>query len=226
VNLRSMHSCRRNHDQILDLAFNELSIAERERVSAQISACPRCIEKYKELDETIKAFDLASFVASPSESYWTAYEAGLMNKIRGTARTRSERRSGLDRVLRSTVRIPLPVAAAVLLAFASTIFVLALRKSEILVVEVPVASPPQTRIVEVPVVHEKLLTRTVYIQKKAPLQQPSNPGNRDEPEERLQMVAEGLTEDGGSITSANLEGFKPADDLRIRVIRRNGNVEK
>jgi hypothetical protein len=100
---------------------------------------------------------------------------------------------------------------------------LATRQSPARIVEVPGESKTTERVVEVPVYRERTVTRKVYVDRK-----PAEPVAVNRPivtdkviDDRLNRVAQASpVEDGGSITRANLTGFQPASDLRIRVIRR------
>jgi len=131
-------------------------------------------------------------------------------------------------VFRSSVRIPLPLAAGFSLSCITAILVLGFRQPSTTIVQVPVPVPgaveAKERIVEVPVIQEKVVTRKVYVDRKPVEVVPETKPMISEKNERI--AQDTSIENGGSITRANLAGFQPATDLRLRVIRRSEGENK
>jgi hypothetical protein len=232
VKVRRLHSCRRTRDSILDLVFQEKTEPARSLLLSDVEACPLCLEHYLGLEDTLQVFDDAALLAEPDEKAWSAYEARLANKIIATAGERTISIARVKRVFRSSIRVPVPIAAGFAVACLASILVLATRQAPARIVEVPgesklVEVPGESktieRVVEVPVYRERTVTRKVYVDRK-----PTEPVAENRPIVTDKVIDDGLNrvaqaspaEDGGSITRANLTGFQPASDLRIRVIRR------
>jgi hypothetical protein len=223
VKVRRLHSCRRTRDSILDLVFQEKTEPARTLLLSDVEACPLCLEHYLGLEDTLQVFDDAALLAEPDEKAWNAYEARLANKIIASAGEKTISIARVRRVFRSSIRVPVPIAAGFAVACLASILVLATRQTPSRIVEVPGESKTTERVVEVPVYRERIVTRKVYVDRK-----PTEPvaENRlivtdKSIDDRLNRVAQASpAEDGGSITRANLTGFQPASDLRIRVIRR------
>jgi hypothetical protein len=224
VNLRRLHSCRRTRDSILDLVLGEKEGAARAALLSQIEACPGCSEHYRSLSGTLSNFDDAIAATSPDEDYWQAFDTRLQNRIVAASPSRKLNVADIKRALRSKVRIPVPLAAGLTITFMAAIIGLATRPRPVKIVEIRVPGEPTERIVEVPVIQEKVVTRKVFVEKKATetVATPVVPAADRNP----RMMVASAAENGGSITRANLEGFQPANDMRIRVIRRNDGGEK
>lgn len=133
------------------------------------------------------------------------------------------------RALDSSIRVPVPIAAAVILLFFASGF-LALRAAQAPTPqEVSYQATPEVKVIEVPVVQERVVTRTVYVEKKRDRKaQPSKQArsryiaeirNNDEP------AARDEGESGRFFTRANLSGFQPVEQMRIEIIRRTRTNE-
>jgi hypothetical protein len=147
------------------------------------------------------------------------------------------------RVLTSQIRVPLPVAACAALALVLTPLAFGARawtKSTPPSAGAEVA--PTVRVVEVPVIQERVVTRTVYVEKK------ERGGARDvlsQTAERESLAAEpaaarrveartqamptaGADADAsaGAFTRVNMENFQPADEVKFRILKRGSVDEK
>lgn len=133
------------------------------------------------------------------------------------------------RALTSSVRIPLPVAGLCAVALITTSAVLALRPSRITLESTPLAPPPAaTRLVEVPVVRERVVTRTVFVGKKeraarGKQRQGVITANATDAAENSEERA---GEQTGYFTRVNMTEFQPAGEMKIRVIKGNRRNEK
>ena len=173
--------------------------------------------------------------------HWVAPDASRMAEGRLLAAYRAEvvapRAPLWKRLLTASVPVPAPIAglAAVALLFVSAAL---LMRPPIISLGAPHAALPPaevTRIVEVPVAQEqRVVTRIVYVEKKkgqatdaasaderqrlaaGPERAPVRPGQRRKPE------GTGT----GYFTRVDMAEFQPADEMKIRIIKRGNGDEK
>ncbi|MCA1642061.1 MAG: hypothetical protein LC785_08945 [Acidobacteria bacterium] len=179
-----MHDCARTKEQLIDLVFGEVPDAARLR--AEVESCADCRAERHALTETLLAYDRATAAAEPTEDFWAGYHARLAARIiatgdgsaaapratptpdpldRTTARL-SSRAARLRRALATSWRVPAPAAVAAALLFVCvSVFALVRPAPEPIAVESPALADPHVdvRTVEVPVVRERIVTRTVYV---------------------------------------------------------------
>jgi hypothetical protein len=147
------------------------------------------------------------------------------------------------RALTAQVRVPLPVAACALLALLLSPLAFGARPWRRDAPAAPAAAPatPAVQLVEVPVVHERVVTRTVYVEKKergrglgvsSQSEAAASPevgaatARRAEarvPEERQTAGADASA---GFFTRVNMEDFQPTNEMKIRVVSRGSANEK
>jgi hypothetical protein len=130
-----------------------------------------------------------------------------------------------------TARLPVPVPVAALIALVLLVSsALALRSSprEVLRETQPaiVTAASSPKVIEVPVFRERLVTRTVYVEKKE-REKVEATGRRPAPALKREATAlkalntENESGEGGIFTRANLTGFQPPDALVIRIVKRS-----
>lgn len=224
-----MHDCDRVQHMLLDLLFNELDSEQRIRALAELENCPVCREHYRSLTHTLDVFDETVSAMAPAERYWTVYEARLQRRL-AQPETREVRRAPrMRRLWSQSIRVPVPAAAAFTLLLLMT-SLLAMRGGP-----QPIAvEPPPTplvvelpRIVQVPVVQEKVVKRIVYAAKKAQQSDGAavlQPFAVDPAEPSAAQQAP--EKDGGDVAGSSLEGFRPASDLKIRIIKVGKEYER
>jgi len=224
-----MHDCEATRARLIDLIFGEARDADALR--AEVRSCADCAAEHRALSETLRAFDRAAEDARPSEGFWPQYHARLARRIDAAeseaalTRTASVRASSpaawLGRALRAKWRVPAPVAVAALVLIAC-LTPLALRRSPAAVAPAerekhgatPAGEPPQVRTIEVPVVHEKIVTRTIYVAR------PARKTTRAVPTGEARLAASPpSTRDEPAPGRDTLTGFRPAGDVRLRVIK-------
>jgi hypothetical protein len=218
--------------RLVDLAFGELTADEKLRLLSEVESCTDCLCEYHSMTETLSVFDQSVAASLPEESYWPEHQAARRQRLdRFAPRAGTAKRESLwKRIFAARLRVPVPIAVAIALALLAS-SVLALRPSTreaATVIQPPVvlASPP--KIVEVPVYHEKVVTRTVYVEKKmSEKNQARRPAPAVQPAEARQMARRDEEESGqgGFFTRANLTDFQPPDEMRIRVIKRSNSDE-
>lgn len=144
------------------------------------------------------------------------------------------------RALAAQVRVPLPVAACVGLVLLGSLYVLGARASRSVA---PSAAQTETRpaavrVVEVPVVQERVVTRTVYVEKRERGGEQAASRRRPEPEELVrrdgreaatpqpQEPAQGAETHAGYFTRVDMNDFQPAGEVKLRIVSRGGTDEK
>jgi hypothetical protein len=146
----------------------------------------------------------------------------VMEAYRGQVSAR-----GLRRLFASSIRVPLPIAAlVVVLLLASAL--LFLRSARALPPQAT-ANPgsPQVKTVEVPLIREKIVTRTIYLQKGRDSKRKLRWRARDEDFAVVPRDKSGQKPEtsGEYFTRANLTGFQPLPQMTIEVIRRTKTDE-
>ncbi len=225
-----MHNCRRIESQMVDLLFDDLDREQRLRLLSEIETCANCMGQYLSCSETLSVCDRTALAATPPESYWPRYNATLRHSLRRAplpAPAATARVPFWRRLLTARLPLPVPIAAALVVAFIIS-SALALRRPPVVQHLAPSQPPVETvRIVEVPVVREKIVTGTVYVEKKRGAERAESaplPAVASATELNNSTVANSKHEDeAGFFTRADLKGFQPADEMKIRVIKRNND---
>ncbi len=221
-----MHDCRRTQAQLTDLVFDELPPAEATRLRAEIEACAACRAEYRALAGTLRAVTRAETAVQPPQDFWPGYHARLSQRLQQAradephVAPRLTSLSWWRCMFTASLRVPAPVAAAVMLAVV-ILFALALRPAPVSIV---LAAPPQVeapapvRIVEVPVAQEKIVTRTIYVARRDKRQTRPVPHAGRVVGEQL---ADGAPRSADEYVASplTLTGFQPAADVKLRVIK-------
>jgi hypothetical protein len=149
------------------------------------------------------------------------------------------------RALDAQVRVPLPVAACLGVLLLGSLYALGTRAANPRVEAPPTAqteaSAQAVRVVEVPVVRERVVTRTVYVEKKGRDERqaaPLRPGRREELARRDdknergaeapqgQEPAQGQETHAGYFTRVDMNDFQPTNEVKLRIVSRGGTDEK
>jgi len=143
------------------------------------------------------------------------------------------------RALAAELRVPLPVAACAALALIASLFALGARgRTRAAAAEAKTTPPPEVKFIEVPVVRERVVTQTVYVEKKGRGGLRLSPSQSPPREAEREALAQGATrEDAGGqppsrdsnagyFTRVNMEDFQPADEVKIRIVKRGGTDER
>ena len=168
--------------------------------------------------------------------------ARLLADFRATARPAPLWR----RALAAQVRVPVPVAACAALALLLTPLAFGARawtKSTPRAAGAEVA--PVVRVVEVPVVQERVVTRVVYVNKKergrergvspqaaapeSPAPEPTDAptaARRVEAQTEAAAPATPAEASAGAFTRVDMQDFQPAEEVKFRIVRRGGVDEK
>ena len=236
-----MHDCRQTQEILVDLIFDELDFATRARVRAEVEACAGCNAQYRSFAATLDACDEASAALTPRENYWPQYHDALGRRLARAAEEEAATESVAaesvpfwKRLLTTSIRVPAPLAATAMLLFvASSVLALTLLARpapEPVVLAAPPASTqelnaPQIKLIEVPVVQEKIVTQIIYVPRR-----PTNGETlrRRLPRENLAGVKpqKAFSPDAATTPRANLSGFKPAGEMNLRIIKGSGAREQ
>jgi hypothetical protein len=227
-----MHDCRTMESRLVDLVFGELEAEEKPHLLAELEACDDCLNDYRSMTGTLLIFDQAVEASTPDERYWPEHQAMLRQRLEQIAPTviAPKREPLWKRIFAARLPVPVPVAATLVLALLVS-SVMALRPStkEAITTTTPqVVKQAQPKVIEVPVVQEKIVTRIVYVEKKTrernEARRPNTTIQRNNPTLTARRAEEESVQ-GGFFTHANLTDFQPADEMRIRVIKRSNPDE-
>jgi len=227
-----MHNCRTLERRLVDLVFEELNADEKQRLLAEVETCADCLSEYRSITRSLLIFDEAVEASLPDKSYWPEHQAMLRQRLEEVAPRASaqSREPFWKRVFTARLPVPVPVAAAIVLALlvSSMLAVRSSTKEAATTIQSPtvVQAPPE--IIEVPVFREKIVTRTVYVEKKGREKNATRPRTLTAQPAETTLTARHAEEksgQGGFFTRANLTDFQPADEMRIRVIKRSNSDE-
>ncbi|HEY0172683.1 MAG TPA: hypothetical protein VGB98_16795 [Pyrinomonadaceae bacterium] len=150
------------------------------------------------------------------------------------------------RAFAAQVRVPLPVAACAVLALLLSPLAFGARPWNKYAPSSATNTTPEpvVRVVEVPVIQERVVTRTVYVERKErgrgvspQLQQSEAVARPETPETASAKPSDAGARDGqtpappadasaGYFSRVNMEDFQPADEVKIRVVKRGSVDEK
>jgi hypothetical protein len=232
LGVRVMHDCRKLENRLLDLVFDELRADEKRPLLVEIENCADCLSEYRSITEALLVFDQSIEASLPDESYWPQHHAALSQRLEALTLPPQIKRASLwKRLLMAKLPLPVPVAVVITLALLTSSF-LALRGSTVNVVppapQKLSASTAPPRIVEVPVVREKVVKRTVYVERRVRenknLRRQAPTPVRDESALTASNSEKGRGQ-GSSFTRVNLTDFQPPDEMKIRIIKRRNSDE-
>ena len=236
---------------MVELALDDVSPAASAQLLAELKDCRECLEEFGTIKSTLRMSGQALQAALPAEEFWRGYHARLQTaldeyNVSGVATERAgyprSQQQGsrvwlaLRSVLTTSVRVPAPVAAALVLVFAASVFFAARSRgaTQESLTPTSIASVAATKIVEVPVIKEKLVTRVVYVETN---RRPGNAVNdlnegrandegggdsdRGDPESPLVDARNGLARVRSNSPGAamSLAGFKPMDEVKLTIIK-------
>ncbi|HEX8186838.1 MAG TPA: hypothetical protein VF586_00710 [Pyrinomonadaceae bacterium] len=170
-------------------------------------------------------------------------DAGARSRLLADFRASVGRAPLWRRALAAQVRVPLPVAACAALALLCSLYAFGARAP---VGVGPTAAQTETapaavRVVEVPVVRERVVTRTVYVERKSRGGERVNSPRRPEREELARRddqngggaaspqsaePARSPEAHAGYFTRVDMNDFQPAGEVKFRIVSRGGTDEK
>ena len=230
---KNVMNCIEMKKNIEALVDGEINGALKESVERHLLVCRDCCELKEEMI-LLSSFLQTSEIAPPS--------AELDDRVINSFRQHHKPivpTSSWQRMFFGSMAIPKPVFAALLilamaaswLAFqigkinSATVFV----QSPFVVtneipVQTPAESPAQTVFVEVPVIKEKIVTRTVYIRE----QKNSKTEKTETPADSKQdfLPSSSSVADNGFFTDVSLKGFAPTEQINAKIIKEEKKDEK
>ncbi len=200
-----MHNCKETTERITELLLDGAD--PRLSLSTELRECADCRAEFRALRETLQLTTRLIDTATPPDNYWPGYHARLKERLRAAQQPRVEpgqypiarHQSWLLRFFRASIRVPVPVGLALIVLSAVAFSWGRSSKPTVSIVHVPV---------EVPVVQEKTVTQIVY---------------RDRTPNRPRTTRVVRSNDA---SVASLEGFKPADEVKLTVIKGGAANEK
>ncbi|MDT4968584.1 MAG: hypothetical protein QOJ64_3321 [Acidobacteriota bacterium] len=223
-----MHDCQRFKDGLVDLVFDAAS-DENRRHLAEVESCYRCRIQYRSITDALAAFDQAAEASLPDENYWTRQHEALRQSL-----VRANQHVGAPKVafwksgLAARISLPVPIAAA----FAVTLIavsIMALQhrvdNSSVGPAQAPSGTSVSTKAIEVPVIQERVVTRTVYVDRKLKV---SGSGRRSlrAPAGEVRLITQANEQaPAGLFTNAALTDYQPPDEMRIRIVKRSNSDE-
>jgi hypothetical protein len=212
-----MHNCKTTRERITELLLNGVDARP-----AELLECSECRSEFDSIKETLRITKRQIDATVPPERFWNQYHQKLQQKLsegishadQVVTPSLATRAAWLSRMFASSIRVPVPVAAAVLLVVGLAFFFNNRRSpQEILPAQtVSVVHVP----VEVPVIQEKVVTRVVYRKAK---RRTSVPGSN-------QNVDDSTVAKSQKANLPSLDGFKPLDDVKLTVIKGGSPDEK
>jgi hypothetical protein len=221
-----MHNCKATQDELVELAMDRTD--QDQALTIEFENCPGCREEFASLRNTLRTTEAAIDLGQPAESFWPGYHERLRECLQREPRTSKgwlppppqfNLLPWLRRVATMSIPVPLALVAAVFVFLLfSVFFMMHLRQSSGTGL---ILTPPSviTRTVEVPVIQEKLVTRVVYRKVQAP---PRELIARDRDGAR----ANDYRQPGPPSMDRSLEGFKPANDAKLTIIKGSYRDEK
>ena len=198
-----MHSCKTTRDLMTELLSDGTSPPTHELL-IELRCCRECRQEFAALKDTLRLATGVIESVAPSEEYWADYHQALKQKLLNSRVpvVKMPQPSWVMRMFQTSVRVPVPVGLALVLLFGVSLFFATRaatpkQREAPLVVRVPV---------EVPVIQERLVTRTIY---------------RD----RYRLVALRKTDkvnDQSTLArtqTPSLVGFKPLEEIKLTVIK-------
>jgi hypothetical protein len=228
-----MHDCRKLENSLVDLVFDELGADEKQYLLAEMESCAGCLSEYRSMTETLLVFDQSIEASLPDERYWPQHRAALRQRLETYALPAKTKRDSLwKRLLMAKLPVPVPVAVIIAIMLLTS-SVIALRQSKVEVI----AAAPQAlsatkatpEIIEVPVIREKVVTRTVYVEKSARENNRTLRQSVVAPRDEYSLTARNSAKENGQgnfFTHVNLTDFQPPDEIKIRIIKRSNTDEK
>ena len=220
-----MHNCRETKERLTELLLDGVDCRSDEALSAELRGCGECRNEFDAVRATLSLTMRLKETVAPAESYWIHYHTKLRRGIEDCVKqSHAKAQRGKEESLgffahlrlcvRSTVQVPVPLIAVMVLAFVaiSAFAVLGTREPTAqapLVLQVPV---------EVPVTQEKIITRVVYRDRRLPARTSKQSIN-------VEPKAEGTLAKSRETPTA-LAGFKPTEEVKLTVIKGGSTNEQ
>jgi anti-sigma factor RsiW len=205
-----MHNCKQSRDELIEAAL-------RGWIPDELAECPRCREEFESLRVAMQITDEAMQSIKPAQEFWPGYHNRLRQRLDAESQlpvpfVSTKAGPRWRRLFTASVPVPVPLAFAV---FAVVVFALGFIWHTRAAGSIASPNPPSviTKTVEVPVVHEKVVTRVVYRERRNISGQLVRGSRSPQLEEDSQ-------------TAAGLAGFTPAHEPKLTIIKASYRDEK
>jgi hypothetical protein len=224
-----MHNCKAIRKRLIEEALDQTPSDQSGPLLAEIERCPACREEFASLRSVLRVADQAMESALPAESFWSGYHARLRQSMERDSSLASRPRNEtgalvlLRNLFTTSVRVPVPVAAILIVLFGLSIVFATHSRTQPIAEPLTGTSSVVTKTVEVPVIQERIVTRVVYRDK-------SGPATRNIA--RLEKTARGAAKvtdrrnEPTDSTPISLVGFKPTSDPKLTIIKGSYQDEK
>jgi len=228
-----MHNCKATRNRLIEQALDE-TLSSQGALLAELEPCPACREEFASVRSVLRVADQAMQSALHEEGFWSDYHERLRQRLESASASAVSSRSrrprtetGLQTWLRklATASVPVPVPlAAVLVALFGLSLLFAMNSRRSLSAEPLPGSPSVvTKIVEVPVIQERTITRVVYRER-------SRRTARDMalPEKTARNASKATDQKNETVANIpiSLVGFKPTSDPKLTIIKGSYRDEK
>src|SRR5260370_3925342 len=164
-----MDNWKAKRETLIALALNPSD--QTQSLPAELETCATCRTEYAALRTSLRVAGQAKQSALPAESFWPDYHARLRQRLEAGSEAavpsyvvekRASLKTRVGNLFTSSVRVPVPVAAGLLLFLVAS-FAFALNSRRPTTTPQPIVV---TKTVEVPVpqetIRERVVTRVVY----------------------------------------------------------------
>ena len=222
-----MHNCKATRKTLTELALDERQLEQDQLLLLELEQCPACREEYTSVRNTLRLVNQTMQSASAPESFWPGYDFRLRQRLKiasesvGPLRSATPRNSlliSLRKVVTASVRVPVPIGALLVLAVGLS-FILALKSGRPANAQSATGAPSVViKTVEVPVTQDRVITRVVYREasRKAGTQS----------DVRSSSNTKRGSDKMNPQTPMSLVGFKPANDVKLTIIKGSYRDEK
>jgi hypothetical protein len=219
-----MHNCKRTRDALIDLALGELNETQSVALMLELRQCEPCRAEQMAIAGTLRVSRQALGAEQHSDEFWQSYHYRLRSKLNqqpATSVQRPPRASFLDNLrafTSSSVRVPLPAAIAAL-ALVCFLSFAALSRGQVSSTPMTPVTRVEVQTVHVPVVQEKVVTQVIYKERKRSRAFQVDYANLSTASATVQPVS-------SPAAKLNLVGFKPADQVKMTIIKESDQDEK
>ena len=217
-----MHNCNRTRETLIDLAVGELNEVQAQAIRSELHNCEACRDEQVAIAGTLRVSRQALSAEHGSDEFWRSYHNRLQNRLKEMPVVESSPRAnfwnGLKAFATSSVRIPLPAALAAV-ALVCVLSFAALSRGQVNQIPATPIAQVEVQTVYVPVVQEKVVRQVIYRDRKPSKQLADDYANLN----TATATAKPVTDPAAKL---NLVGFKPADQVKMTIIKGNDQDEK
>lgn len=217
-----MHNCREVKERLTELLLDGVDVRADEVLSAELNRCADCRGEFEAVNTTLRMTRRLREAVAPAENYWSGYHATLRQKLSHAKVRRRKENTGASfatlRLCARTILRPIPVPLGIAALIVCLVGVFAFRSARQPVTPDPVIVHVP---VEVPVVQEKVVTHVVYRDRYLPARTTQRARQDSAAENTFAKSQKPRPDDVPTLT-----GFKPAEDVKLIVIKGGSPNEK